>query len=219
MTQAGPLTLPPGAQEVRRLWNEADLRARLGDLADEADSATLWIRALAHHNLAALGVRGEAAQAETALKRLLAAEPDHALALAYLGNATIMIARDSRNFVTKPATVRNGLVHLDRAVELAPDHVAIRLLRAGSGKRLPKLFNRRGQVIADLRRAAELLEASGEDPLALAEVFHDLADLSGEDAAMRRRYLLSARDAAPRSTWGAASREIFEREFGSDSAS
>jgi hypothetical protein len=219
MTQTDPLALPPGAQDVRWLWNEADLRARLGQLADDADPATLWIRALAHHNLAALGVRGEAAQAETALKRLLASEPEHALALAYLGNVTIMIARDSRNFVTKPATVRNGLAHLDRAVELAPEHAAIRLLRAGSGKRLPKLFNRRGQVVADLRKAADLLEASGEDPLALAEVFHDLAELSGEDAAARRRYLLSARDAAPQSTWGAASREILEREFGAESSS
>lgn len=174
------------------------------------DQRALWIVGLANHNLAVDGPRGLAAKAEASLLKLLTLDPANALALAYLGNAVIMVARDSRNLMTKASTVQKGLEKLDQAVKLSPDDLHIRLLRAGSGKRLPKLFGRKSVARDDLAHAITLIE-NHTPPRAvlLAETCYDLAMLMEGRATDgdRRALLARAADAAPQSAAAERARE------------
>ena len=203
------------AERIDRLWDgdalrDATMTAEARLAAAPEDRSALWIAGLANHNLAVDGNRGAAAKAEASLRRLVSNEPQNALAFAYLGNAIIMVARDSRNVMTKAATVKKGLDLLDQAVRLDPDHVSIRLLRAGSGRRLPKLFGRKPVAKADLAHAIALLESgSPPRPHQLAETCYDLAMLMDghTEAEERRALLLKTMEADPTSESAANARE------------
>jgi tetratricopeptide (TPR) repeat protein len=197
------------AGQVAGLWNEAALQQALDQAearrtGEPTDRRSQWVFAIANHNLAVLGKRGYAGVAQSCLAEALKQHPNDALALAYLGNATIMVARDSRNVMTKASTVKKGLDHLDRAVELAPDDTDIRQLRAGSGKRLPKLFGRKAVAQEDLAHLIALVERDERpQPELLAESCFELAMLlSGPQENARRSKLLNqAIAAAPESEW------------------
>lgn len=171
--------------------------------ANPQDAAALKALGIAHHNLASLKVEAAAAAMET-LTRAADLLPDDAEALAYLGSAYTMSARDSGNIVDKVKNVNKGTALLDKALRKDGDNIRLRLLRANNALGLPGMFERKPVAKEDFAFVASRFETSGRgDPILLSEIYFKLAGLYGEDgdAAKRKDYLTRAKATAPASPW------------------
>ena len=109
------------------------------------------------------GFQGEDEAAEDALEQLIRlekAKPDDPRTVAYLGSARVLAA--TRMFApwSKGKTCKTGLALLDRALELAPDDLEIRFVRAISTRPLPGFFGRADESCEDFAAVAKRLEAA-----------------------------------------------------------
>lgn len=200
---------PTLAQSVAGLMDKdklaAVISAETGKLAaNPQDAAALKTLGVAYHNLASLKVDGTAADAVATLTKAVDLLPDDAEALAYLGSAYTMSARDSWNVVDKVKNVNKGIALLDKALRKDGDNIRLRILRANNALALPGMFERKPVAKEDFAFVASRFEASGRsDPVLLSEIYFKLAGLYGEegDAAKRSAYLTKARETAPASPW------------------
>jgi tetratricopeptide (TPR) repeat protein len=166
------------------------------------DAAALKTLGIAYHNLAALKTDDASAKAVETLTRAVDLLPDDSEALAYLGSAHTLAARDAWNVTAKVSNVNKGVALLDKAVRRDGNNVGIRMLRGNNALGLPDMFERKPVAKEDFTFIASRLEASGHgDPVLLAEVYFKLAGLDG-DTTKRTAYLTKAKDAAPGSPWG-----------------
>lgn len=125
-------------------------------------------QAIALHDAAVAGDAEAASAAREALADLVSAEPDNAVALAYLGSTHAVIARDAFNVVSKMSNTNKGLRHLDKALELAPQDVTVRMVRANVNWNLPEMFGRRAHAVEDMIVLDQLFRAAPRPPLARA---------------------------------------------------
>jgi hypothetical protein len=125
-------------------------------------------QAIALHDAAVAGDEKAASAAREALADLVSAEPDNAVALAYLGSTHAVIARDAFNVVSKMSNTNKGLRHLDKALELAPQDVTVRMVRANVNWNLPEMFGRRGDAIEDMIVLDRLFRSAPRPRLAKA---------------------------------------------------
>ena len=88
--------------------------------------------------------------AEGYLKRLLAIDPDHAMARVRYGSVLTMKARDTRWPLTRLNYVKAGNREMDAAVKLAPNDAKVRLARAVNNFHMPDIMGREEIVREDL---------------------------------------------------------------------
>ena len=81
-----------------------------------------------------------------ALERALELNPDHAEALATHGGVQALMA----SFQQAPQQAAKGVAEMNRAVELAPNSVRVRLVRAFNGLSLPDALRNRAAEAEDL---------------------------------------------------------------------
>ncbi len=83
------------------------------------------------------------------LDRVLTLDPHHAVALAYRGSLWTMRGRDAWFPFTKLQHVDHGIDEMDKAVDLAPNDITIRLVRGINSVQLPSIFHRLGTALND----------------------------------------------------------------------
>lgn len=89
-------------------------------------------------------------KAETHFRKILEVDDHHALAYAYLGSLTTVKGKHAYAPWKKLDHVEKGCDLMDKAVELAPQNVRVRMVRAFNNLELPSFFNRLGYAIEDL---------------------------------------------------------------------
>ena len=120
--------------------------------AGAASSQTRALReqGIALHHRAVAGEHDAAGKAVEHLERYLDHVSHDIEALAYLGSAYAMMARDASSVVNKTRYANRGVRHLDRALDAAPRSFTVRLIRARVNASLPKMFERGGAALEDM---------------------------------------------------------------------
>ncbi len=99
-------------------------------------------------------------------------------AMCYLGSATTMMGKTTWNPIKKTSYVNKGIALMDKAVELDPDNVSVRMTRAMNSIRLPSMFSRRDIAVEDLEHLVDIFEKKPESYASIKkEVYHNLAEL------------------------------------------
>jgi tetratricopeptide (TPR) repeat protein len=89
--------------------------------------------------------------AKESLKILLDENPTHVIAMAYLGSVHTLIGRDAYNPINKIKEVERGCDLMDKAIEMDPNNITIRIIRSQNNLQLPDFFNRFPYVGSDLK--------------------------------------------------------------------
>lgn len=170
------------------------------------DKNNLLTLGMAYHSLADMKVKGAPEKCIEYLKPANKLYPEDALILAVLGSCMTMVGRDSSNITDKMRYVNEGTPMIDKAVNMAPDNVFIRMVRAGDSAGLPKLFGRMKYVKNDLLHIEGVIKKSPKEvPVDLqAEVYYKLGRLFifDGDGSSAKSYFKKAVEVCPDSEWG-----------------
>ncbi len=124
-----------------------DLQTQLA--ASPHDVKALLELGIAYHNEGAAGNKDAVEKGFTCLDTVLALDPMNAVALAYRGSLWTLRGRDAWWIFTKKSDVEKGIDEMDKAVDLAPDNVTVRITRGINSVRLPSMFKRIGTALKD----------------------------------------------------------------------
>ena len=104
---------------------------------------------IAYHNEGVAGNKEAVEKGFACFDTALALDPTNAVALAFRGSLWTMRGRDAWWPFTKMSDVDKGIDQMDKAVDLAPDNVSVRLTRGINSVQLPSMFKRLGTAIKD----------------------------------------------------------------------
>jgi tetratricopeptide (TPR) repeat protein len=135
------LSLSLCQQSIREL--EATLQQKPNDIG------TLVALGKLYHDQGAAGSEESVEKGFTCLDKALQLEPTNAVALAYRGSLWTMRGRDAWFPFTKLSHVDKGIDELDKAADLAPDNISVRLTRGINSMQLPSIFKRLGTALKD----------------------------------------------------------------------
>lgn len=124
------------------------------------NTATLYKLADIAHDLGVDGDKDAVERAEAYLRQLLASEPTNAPALALLGSVFTMKGRDAFWPTTQLRLVRQGNNYMDQAVQMAPDDIQTRVIRALNNTHMPDFLGRTETARKDLAWLWEKIEAT-----------------------------------------------------------
>jgi hypothetical protein len=111
--------------------------------------------------------------------------------LCFLGSATTMMARTTFNPVKKMKFVRTGISYMDKAVDLAPANITIRMTRGINTMYLPDFLNRKKIAVADFEYLAALLDKKSNKLGSIrTSVYQNLVKLYEEKGEMEKAQLL-----------------------------
>jgi tetratricopeptide (TPR) repeat protein len=113
------------------------------------DTTALLALGIAYHNEGVAGNKDAVEQGFTSLDTVLALDPTNAVALVYRGSLWTLRGRDAWWPFTKKSDVEKGIDEMDKAADLAPDNVSVRLTRGINSAQLPGMFNRLGTALKD----------------------------------------------------------------------
>ncbi|MBC7084361.1 MAG: tetratricopeptide repeat protein [Firmicutes bacterium] len=136
-----PATLAADAARTQEL--EAQLKE------NPKDTKLLMELGIIYHSKALEGDKHALQRAEQVFKEVLKIEPDNAEAHAWYGSLLTIKGREDWFPLAKLFYVNQGIQEMDRAVELAPDAVMVRLVRAHTSLALPYMFGRTKVAIKD----------------------------------------------------------------------
>jgi len=125
----------------------ADLQAQVA--REPHDMNALLSLGIAYHNAAVAGDKNATDKGFACLDTILARDPANAVALAYRGSLWTIRGRDAWWPFTKLSDVDKGIDQMDKAIDLAPDNVTVRLTRGINSVHLPSLFKRIGTAEKD----------------------------------------------------------------------
>lgn len=157
-------------------------------------------QAIELHNRAVAGDEDAIDEAVTMLTEVLEAEPEHAVALAYLGSTYSVKARESKNPLNKTRYVNRGIRYLDEAVALAPGDFEVLTVSANVNMSLPAMFGRGAKALANAE-ALDRIYTESPSPqraphmVAVYEFLHEEASAAG-DAAAAAAWLQKSTEAA-----------------------
>jgi tetratricopeptide (TPR) repeat protein len=97
---------------------------------------------IAYHNKGVNGDKKAVKSAEEHLNKALELDRTNALALAYLGSVWTLKGRDAFFPWNKMKNVEKGMDKIDKAVDMSPDNLRVRMLRAMNSLNLPPFFHR-----------------------------------------------------------------------------
>lgn len=130
--------------------------------AAKAWAEELW-KAIGLHNRARMGQKGAARDAVSLLKKLLKEQPEHSIALAYLGSSYVIRARDVSDIDRKTKYVERGLRHLDQAVDISPDNFVVLTVSTNVNRNLPRTLGR-GKTAREHALALDAIYSANPDP-------------------------------------------------------
>ena len=188
--------------ELIKITQEAEKNLK----KNSKDKNTLLTLGMAYHSLADMKVKEAPSKCIEYLKPANKLYPEDALILAVLGSCITMVGRDSSSISDKMRYVNEGTPLIDKAVNMAPDDVFVRMVRAGDSAGLPKLFGRTKYVKEDLLYVEGIIKKSSKEvPLDLqAEVYYKLGKVFKSEAndSSANSYFKKAVGVLPDSEWG-----------------
>lgn len=172
------------------------------------DVEALRAAGIAAHQLALFHGKGYAEKSVSYLQKIVDKDRNDALALAYLGSAHALVARDASVIMTKISNVNKGLSLLNRAVRLAPEDFVVRMVRGSVIFELPSMFKKPENAIEDFSYAESRFDSLPDiigiqvDALK-AEVYYKLGSLKKEmgDKKAAEEYFAKAISAGPDTNW------------------
>ncbi|HTR82417.1 MAG TPA: tetratricopeptide repeat protein [Bacteroidota bacterium] len=106
------------------------------------DIGTLTALGKIYHDEGVAGDEGAVDKGFECFDKILQADPSNAVAWAYRGSLWTLRARDAWWPFTKMKDVDKGVDQLDKAVDLAPNDVNVRIVRGINSVNLPSMFHR-----------------------------------------------------------------------------
>ncbi len=100
----------------------------------------------------------------TCFDKILQIDPSSAIALAYRGSLWTLRARDAWWPFTKMKDVDKGVDEMDKAVDLAPDNISVRLVRGINSVNLPSMFHRLPVALKDFEHMMSDAKFAGFNP-------------------------------------------------------
>ena len=126
----------------------ADWEARIQQEPENVD-LLLYLGRHYHDEGGTSSVKNAVKKAEDYLSRLLEIEPGHPVALVYIGSVYTMKARDTFLPWNKMKHMKKGFSRMDKAVDLAPHHPEVRLIRGINSVNVPDMFSRLSLAMED----------------------------------------------------------------------
>jgi len=117
--------------------------------ANPGDEETLLELGRHYHDLGASGDRSAVEKGIRIFDQLLAIDSTNVVAVAYRGALWTMQGRDSWWLPSKMKYVKRGCDELDRAVEMDPGNIMVRLIRGINGLGLPEYAERLTVALED----------------------------------------------------------------------
>jgi len=125
----------------------SDLQAQIS--RNPHDTSALLNLGIAYHNQGVAGDEDAVEKGFVCLDTVLTLDPTNAVALAYRGSLWTLRGRDAWWPFTKMSDVDKGIDEMDKAVDLAPDNVSVRITRGINSVNLPSMFKRIGTALKD----------------------------------------------------------------------
>jgi tetratricopeptide (TPR) repeat protein len=113
------------------------------------DVATLMKLGTQYHLQGVAGDEKAVEKGFACFDTVLVIEPSNALAWAYRGSLWTLRGRDASDPMTKMGDVDKGTDEMDKAVDLAPDNITVRITRGVNSLHLPPMFKRLGTALKD----------------------------------------------------------------------
>lgn len=104
--------------------------------------AALTALGVHYHDLGVAGDHKAVEQGEKLLKKVLSLDSTNAYATGYYGSILSLKARDASMPWTKVKFAKQGFEQLDKSIEMNPDDLDVRLIRAMNSYQVPKLMKR-----------------------------------------------------------------------------
>ncbi len=102
-----------------------------------------------YHDLGVAGNSKAVEQGEQLLKKALSLDPNNALATGYYGSILSLKARDASMPWAKVKFAKQGFEQLDKSIQMNPDDLDVRLIRAMNSYQVPKFMKRLPLSIED----------------------------------------------------------------------
>ena len=184
-------------------------------LREEPENIVILLKlGILYHNLGVEGDKKAVKRARNLFEKLLELEPQNAEALAWYGSVLTLRGRDVLFPVSKLSYVNNGIEKMDKAVELAPDNISVRMIRANNSLNLPGVFHRIEIAITDFEHLLTLREKRQEEfsKSLLAKIFLGLGSAyeKKEDTNKARENWQKAVEVLPDSMEAEMARRLLE---------
>ncbi|MCJ7646088.1 tetratricopeptide repeat protein [bacterium] len=148
-----------GAEDI-----QTEIAALEDSLREEPENTGILLRlGILYHNLGVEGDKKAVKRAKNLFEKLLELEPQNIEALAWYGSVLTLKGRDILFPISKLGYVNNGIEKMDKAVELAPDNVNVRMIRAHNSLNLPGMFHRIKVAINDFEHLLSLSQKSPQE--------------------------------------------------------
>ena len=133
-------------------------------LREEPENTVILLKlGILYHNLGVEGDKKAVKRAKKLFEKLLELEPKNVEALVWYGSVLTLKGRDILFPISKLGYVNNGIEKMDKAVELAPDNINVRMIRAHNSLNLPGMFHRIKIAITDFEHLLTLREKRQEE--------------------------------------------------------
>lgn len=200
-----------------------DIKVRVKSLEDslkgDPENTQLLLQlGILYHNMGVEGDKEAVKKAEKVLKKLIDLEPKDAEAYCWYGSVLTLKGKYAWFPLNKMKYVNKGIKEMDKAIELAPDNVTVRMIRANNSLSLPDMFHRTDIAITDFEHLISMKEknpGSFEEDL-LAEILLNMGK-----AYKKKGDLLKAREnwqkvieTAPESEEALEAKELLEKTGG-----
>ncbi len=128
------------------------------------DVETLMKLGKIYHDQGVAGNDDAVEKGFTCLDKVLQIDPSNAVALAYRGSLWTLRARNAWWPFTKMKDVDKGIDEMDKAVDLAPDNISVRLVRGINSVQLPSMFHRLPIALKDFEYLMNDSKFAGFNP-------------------------------------------------------
>ncbi len=120
--------------------NSQSLQEKLN--ADPQNVEVLVNLAIVYHDQGVAGDKKAVGKSAKLLTQALELDKENSLALAYLGSVYTLKGRDALSPQNQMSHVETGVDKLDKAVDMTPDDLMVRVVRATNSMHLPAMFHR-----------------------------------------------------------------------------
>lgn len=172
--------------------------------ANPDDLELLLKLGIAYHDKAENGDKNAMRKCEDILSQILERDENNYLALAYLGSILTMKGRQVNLLWQKIKYVKQGIEKIDKAVDIQPDNLRVRLVRAINSLNLPSFFYRLKNSLEDFAyiiTSKEFKKLSIEDQSMVYYNFGMAWEKDGNRAETQKNFELAIQ-VASESTWG-----------------
>ena len=182
--------------------NTKDLEAKLKQ--NPNDTETLMKLGKIYHDEGVAGNEDAVEKGFDCFDNVLHSDRSNALAMAYRGSLWTLRARGAWWPFTKMSDVDKGVDDMDKAVDLAPDNIGVRIVRGINSVSLPSMFHRLPIALKDFDYLLNNSRFAMFDPHLQATIYYwgGIANKNDGQSVKAKELLQKAVSADPNSDFG-----------------